>query len=159
MEQLLNLFFGGGLGLLKGAPGILELDRELPKSELFALLILSRRGTATMSELASDLGAPLSTATGIASRLMKRQLIARERDATDRRIILVQLTPKGQQLAKKLWAEINHLISRVQTALSAQEITQLISIVQKVLNAFSTGAAANQTEDKGPSARQIPIVD
>lgn len=159
MEQLLSLFFGGGLGLLRIAPDILQLDRELPKSEMFAILLLNRRGSATMSELAADLGVPLSTATGIAARLTKRQLVTRERDPDDRRIILVQLTPKGQQLAERLGSEISQLINRIQKTLTPQEITQLISIVQKVMRAFSADPLNEAAQEQVTSARKIPVID
>src|SRR5215475_8070866 len=64
MDRLLDLILTGGLRPPLFHPDVLALDRQLPRSEMLALLLLQRHGERTMSELAEDLGAPLSTASG-----------------------------------------------------------------------------------------------
>jgi DNA-binding MarR family transcriptional regulator len=135
-------------------PDALALDRALPRSEVLAVLLLQRRGEMTMSELAEDLQAPLSTATGIGSRLVRRGLVSRERHPDDRRVIRVCLTAKGKALATRLRKHVDALVQRVQAALSEKEIGQLIVLFGKVVRAF---AVAAPTEEPGPAIRRIPI--
>lgn len=156
MEQLLALFLGGGVRLPLFDPDLLALDRELPRSELLALLLLQRRGEATMSELAADLGAPLSTATGIGARLYRRGLVQRERHPGDRRIIVVRLTAEGQELAGRVGARVNGALEQVRQALSPAEFDQLITLLRKVVGAFQQSPAPAPSDGK---SRRIPLDD
>lgn len=160
MEHLLELFLTGNIRLPLFEAGMLELDRDLPKSDLLALLMLQRRGEATMSELAADLSAPLSTATGIGTRLEKRKLIERERHARDKRVILLRLTPAGQALAGRAREQINAILGRIQAVLSPEEIQLLMGLVQKVIAGLQ--AAEPQQQAPAPAeggTRRIPIDD
>lgn len=153
MEELLEMFLTGTFRLPAFEPALLSLDQALPKLDLLALLMLQRRGEATMSELAGDLGAPLSTATGIGTRLERRGLIRRERHEADRRVIMLQLTPKGQELASGARAQVDQLLAKVHAALTPEELTQLLGLVQKVLLALQPSPASGAK----PALRRIPI--
>ena len=72
MDRLLDLILTGALRPPLFDPDMLALDRQLPRSEMLALLLLQRHGERTMSELAEVLGAPLSTASGIGERCVAR---------------------------------------------------------------------------------------
>src|SRR6516165_8431188 len=102
MDRLLDLILTGGLRPPLFHPDVLALERQLPRSELLALLLLQRHGERTMSELAEALGAPLSTASGIGERLARRGLVHRQRRPEDRRVVVVRLTRKGETAAGKL---------------------------------------------------------
>src|SRR5262249_56187156 len=93
VEALFDLILNSGLRPPLFHPDVLALDRELPRSEVLAVLLLQRRGEMTMFELAQDLGAPLSTATGIGTRLGRRRLVTRQPHPPDPRLIPLHLTP------------------------------------------------------------------
>ena len=107
MDRLLDLILTGGLRPPLFHPDVLALDRQLPRSELLALLLLQSHGQRTMSELAEALGAPLSTASGIGERLARRGLVQRQRRPEDRRVVVVRLTRKGATAAGKLREQID----------------------------------------------------
>lgn len=178
MEELLEMF------LLRGArlpflDDLLVLDRALPKSDFLALLLLQRRGEATMSELAGDLNVPLSTATGIGARLEKKKLVRREPHPKDKRVVTLRLTKAGQDLATRARTQIDSTLSRIQGALSPEEWQQLIGLAQKVMTALQApsadgqpGGAQADPRDNAPrrgesrpnesgraKARRIPIDD
>src|SRR6516164_4497953 len=113
MDRLLDLIFTGGLRPPLFHPDVLALDRQLPRSEMLALLLLQRYGERTMSELAEHLGAPLSTASGIGERLARRGLVKRQRRPEDRRVVVVRLTKKGAAAADKFRAQIDGLLRRL----------------------------------------------
>jgi DNA-binding MarR family transcriptional regulator len=154
MDRLLDLILGGGLRLPLFHPDVLALDRQLPRSEMLALVLLQRRGERTMSELADDLGAPLSTASGIGERLARRGLVHRQRSPEDRRVIVVRLTAKGEALAGKLRRKIDGLLQRVAGALTEEELAQLLTLMTKVWAAFQSPRG-----QEAPAAgfRSIPI--
>ena len=55
-----------------------------------------------MSELAANMGVPLSTATGIGARLARKGLVRRRRAPEDKRVVLVSLTTEGEAFARQL---------------------------------------------------------
>lgn len=173
VQQLLEQLFSGQIRLPAFSPELIALEQEYPKTDLMALLIFHRRGDATMSELAGDLNVPLSTATGIGARLARRGLIERERSADDRRVILNRLTPEGKAFAGRIQTNLDAIVGRVTTALTPEELTILITLVQKLLRVFQEdpvplGTALQATESKGLKAakeaqgkagKRIPIDD
>ncbi|HYF90702.1 MAG TPA: MarR family transcriptional regulator [Symbiobacteriaceae bacterium] len=159
MEQLLEMFLTGGAKLPFFNSDLLELDKELPKSDFLALLLLQRRGEATMSELAADLNAPLSTATGIGARLEKKRLVERQRHPKDKRVIMLRLTAEGQDLAARARAQIDALLNRIQQALSPAEMQQLVGLVQKILSALQAATPGQPSGAAPDEARRIIIED
>jgi DNA-binding MarR family transcriptional regulator len=154
VEGLFDLILNSGFRPPLFDPDIQALDRGMPRSELLAVLLLQRRGEVTMSELAADLGAPLSTATGIGGRLARRGLAKRDRDSDDRRVICVRLTAKGRALASRLRKHVDGVVQRVQKALTEEELAQLLLLAQKVAKIFQTPTPASTTT---PGFRRIPI--
>ena len=136
MERLLDLILTGGLRPPLFHPDVLALDRQLPRSEMLALVLLQRHGERTMSELAEVLGAPLSTVSGIGERLARRGLVRRQRRPEDRRVVVVRLTRKGETAAGKLREQIAGLLRRVAGALTEEEQAQLLALMAKVWAAF-----------------------
>jgi DNA-binding MarR family transcriptional regulator len=154
MDQLLDLILTGGLHPPLFHPDVLALDRQLPRSEMMALLLLQRHGERTMSELAEVLGAPLSTASGIGERLARRGLVQRQRRPEDRRVVVVRLTRKGETAAGKLREQIDGLLRRVAGALTEEEQAQLLALLAKVSAAFQVPPQETST---GAAFRSIPI--
>src|SRR5262249_2216040 len=134
-------------------PDVLALDRQLPRSEMVALLLLQRHGERTMSELAEVLGAPLSTASGIGERLARRGLVQRQRRSEARRVVVVRLTRKGETAAGKLRGQVDGLLRRVAGALTEEELAQLLTLMAKVWAAFQV---PTQETSPGTAFRSIP---
>src|SRR5262249_40502700 len=122
MNRLLDLVLTGGVRPPLSHPDVLALDRQLPRSEMLALLLLQRHGERTMSELAEVLGAPLSTASGIGERLARRGLVHRQRRPEDRRVVVVRLTRKGATAAGKLRVQVEGLLRRAAGAPTEEEL-------------------------------------
>jgi DNA-binding MarR family transcriptional regulator len=132
LEQLLELFFKNGLRPLNLLFDTTDLERKVNRSDLAALLMLHIHGEMAMSELAEDLGAPLSTVTSLAKRLVKKGLIERNQSIKDQRILLVRLTGEGQRLALQARMIIENIMTRVQATLSTDELNQFISLALKI---------------------------
>lgn len=80
---------------------ILDLDVTMPQLKIMFLLFLN--GPMRMSDLAADLGVTLATATGLADRLVERDLVVRESQPDDRRVVLCRLSDSGQKDISRLW--------------------------------------------------------
>lgn len=162
MQQLVEMILSGQIRLPAISPEMLSLERELPKTDLLALLMLHRRGEATMSELAADLNVPLSTATGIGARLTRKGLVERERSEQDRRVIVTRLTEEGRALALKVQAYVDGILQRITAALTPEEAATLMALVQKVLQAFQAnplplGEEPAAPKEEPPKTKRILI--
>jgi DNA-binding MarR family transcriptional regulator len=75
------------------APEFLEIDVTMPQAKL--LYLLGAAGELHMSDLVARLGTSPATVSGLVDRLVDHRLANRRDDPTDRRQVLVELTPAG----------------------------------------------------------------
>lgn len=71
-------------------------EKSLNAAHLGALAMLAER-PCNLSELAEYQGVSLPTMSGSISRLETRGWVQRVRSTADRRVVMVELTPKGRQ--------------------------------------------------------------
>ena len=67
--------------------------------QISALKILEAMGDLSLTELSEKMSARNSTLTGIVDRMERDGLVVRERSQSDRRVVLIRSTEKGQALA------------------------------------------------------------
>ena len=64
----------------------------------YLLFFLRQRSSASVGEIAKELGVHISTASRAVDRLEKRGLVSRKKNPNDRRTILVCLEPEGEHM-------------------------------------------------------------
>jgi DNA-binding MarR family transcriptional regulator len=69
--------------------------------QLWILKTLYQDGSLSLGELSRRMFINPSTITGVVDRLEKKRYVLRVRNEKDRRIVKVQLTPKGNRLARR----------------------------------------------------------
>lgn len=74
----------------------------LTLQQYFTLVAINRAGECTMGMLAGQTHHSLGTMTGIVDRLVRQGLVARRSHATDRRVVLVQLTVGGTEVLARV---------------------------------------------------------
>lgn len=112
----------------------INLDLKFSKSEIFTMLLLDKKKEITMTELAENINAPMSTATGIADRLVKNTYMKRERSEQDRRIVVLRLTDKGKEFINNLKWAVSKYINLVMDNLTEEERNFLIKIIFKAID-------------------------
>jgi DNA-binding MarR family transcriptional regulator len=104
------------------------------------LTILDADGPTAMSRLAERLNVGFSNVTGIVGRLEERGVVTRIHDASDRRIVLAQLTEAGSEMLRNVEeARLGHMRQLVETMSADEQRT--------VLAALETMAAARERLD------------
>ncbi|UJF36324.1 MarR family winged helix-turn-helix transcriptional regulator [Paenibacillus hexagrammi] len=156
MQQLYELFLRTGLRPFAFMNGTLQLEQKVNRSELATLLILQFKGDLPMSELAAEMGAPLSSLTSIAKRLERKGYIARATSAQDQRVKLVTLTREGLQLAVEWENVMLELLGKLQTALTTDEIEQLTTLLLKAARVFQDEGSSMAQNVKSQPVK-IPI--
>ena len=113
-------------------------DFDVTPPQFDALLALRDGGELTMGELCQRMYLACSTATDLIDRMERNRLILRERDATDRRVIRLKMTEKGQNVIKEVLLARKRYLSAVLVHVEPdarekliQSLTQLYSLMTR----------------------------
>jgi DNA-binding MarR family transcriptional regulator len=117
------------LSHLVRAAGLLEPSPEphqhagvrVSTSEVFALGELIEAGSLSQQDLADRLGLEKSTVSRLAAALEGRGWLSRERDDANRRFYRLRLTAEGQDVARRIGAELREHHSRLLDQLTPVE--------------------------------------
>lgn len=111
-------------------------DTPITLPQMHTLEILGQQSPLRMKELAAKMGVTTGTLTVNVDRLEKQSLVARIPHETDRRSILVALTPAGEELFREHHDHHLHLTRELQAALTPEETAQFASILAKLTQAL-----------------------
>jgi len=111
-----------------------ELNKKYQVSapQLNCLLSLYENGPLPPSQIAKHIMVKSSTVTGIVDRLEQKGLVKRFRNSPDRRIITIELTDSGKNLAKNAPPPIQQKIIDGLKKLSEDELDQIILPLTKL---------------------------
>jgi DNA-binding MarR family transcriptional regulator len=105
-------------------------DLGLTQGEAHVLAQIGERGPVSISVLHHEFGHKRSTLTNILDRLEKRGLLRREMNRTDRRSILVQLSPSGKRIASRLKAALDRLEQALSGQVQHRDLAGLAAVVR-----------------------------
>jgi DNA-binding MarR family transcriptional regulator len=97
--------------------------------QFLALHLLAKKGESRMSDLAHLMGVTTAATTGVVGRLVKCGYVKRIYDPQDRRIIRIQLTVKGAELADKITQERRGMIISLFSQISEKERQEYLKIL------------------------------
>jgi DNA-binding MarR family transcriptional regulator len=89
-------------------------------------------GELTMGELSSQLMVTSGNVTGVIDGMVTDKLVQRRQHDTDRRIIIISMTPAGRALFAKVRAALSKWIGEAMGDMSDAEIEQLIKLFGKL---------------------------
>ncbi len=111
-----------------------ELNKiyQVSAPQLHCLLALHENGPLPPSQIARHIMVKSSTVTGIIDRLEQKGFVERLRNSPDRRVITIQLTEGGRELAKNAPFPIQHKIVDGIKKLPEKEIKRIILSLSKL---------------------------
>ncbi len=112
------------------------MDLPLTIAQLKSLFFISNQGSTNLGGLAAALGVTSTNTTGIIDRLVKQGLVSREENPENRRMLLLRVTGKGEELVARLrerrrgyLSEVLGRMTRDELSILAQSLTTLIKAV------------------------------
>ncbi|MBI4598526.1 MAG: winged helix-turn-helix transcriptional regulator [Candidatus Omnitrophica bacterium] len=106
---------------------------EITLPQLWALEHLARQSpNCPMHALAELLHISRPAATGLINRLISQQLVRREADARDRRIVLVAITAKGRRALTNIWDQKQRMIVDIFGQISPSDRAHYLAILERV---------------------------
>lgn len=110
-------------------------DKSLTFSQWTVLMALREWGHSTSAELARDICHDAGSLTRILDELEQRDLIARVRSETDRRVVSLSMTPQGLTLVETLLPRVVAHWNELLGDFTHLEIKQLIKLLTRVTRA------------------------
>lgn len=127
---------------------------DCSKNEIFVLWLLYRKGEVNMSQVAEYINVPLNTATGIISRMEKRELVVRQRSEEDKRVVTIHMGEQGNLQMLSMIREILRIAGKVLDAFQEEEVVLLFRMIQKVVQIMQE---EKEQENSKPHIRKIKI--
>jgi DNA-binding MarR family transcriptional regulator len=114
-----------------------ETDRRLRRLSLTipqmrVLLALPAGARRPQKELARELSCDVSNITGVVDRLEQRRLVSRSGLKSDRRVKLVEATPEGLRLQRRLLAVRASVARKLYGGLTRRELRTLLDLMGRL---------------------------
>jgi DNA-binding MarR family transcriptional regulator len=106
------------------------LSSDLTVTQLRILLLLQTLGPMRMSDIASSLSVTLPTTTSIVDNLVRKNLVIRETNPSDRRVVICRLSPEGQKLIGSLWTSSQLAMKKLLEGLSPEQLQKASEVAE-----------------------------
>lgn len=110
--------------------GVLDIDIKF--AHIPILCQIQTLKSPTMGELGDSSGFQLSSLTRITDKLVERGLVAREADASDRRVVRIRITDEGSQIVRKFEIARKKKVRSILMRLTSSERKDLIRVLQDI---------------------------
>ena len=112
----------------------------VPPSQVLAICSIDEAGGCTLTELKKMMHVSAPTITGIVDRLERDGYITRHISKEDRRVKIVKLTQKGQNLIKKFRANVKKRWEYILSKMPEQMGATQVQIMRRITSGFKDGS-------------------
>lgn len=96
----------------------------------FGLLAMLSHGSRSLGELAEKQGVSLPTMSNSVSTLTERGWVARSQSKSDRRVLIVELTPLGKQIFDDIQVRLEKRVMELLAGLSKEQLDHMFDGVE-----------------------------
>ncbi|MFD0697359.1 MarR family winged helix-turn-helix transcriptional regulator [Paenibacillus sp. GCM10027628] len=114
-----------------------KLESDLTMPQFFMLYMIRQEKTPKQTHLAEKMGVKPSAITVMIDRLVQSGHVIRKHHETDRRIVLVELTPLGEEVLKKAEDVHKEVMARGLSQLPPEELAVLVGAFEKLAAFYS----------------------
>jgi DNA-binding MarR family transcriptional regulator len=118
------------------AQSVASVEDRVTLPQLRVLVMIASRGPQNLASVAAGLGVHASNGTRMCDKLVNAGLLDRSDDPTDRRNLVLQLTPSGQELVQNMAEHRRTTIANILAKMPAELRNDLVP----ALLAFAEGA-------------------
>jgi len=108
---------------------------DLTYTQYIAMMVFWEEGKLSVKELGKRLFLDSGTLTPVLKSLEKKGYVTRNRSAEDERVVMAEITKKGEELKELALAVPEHVAGCVK--LAPEEAMQLYGLLYKLLGGFS----------------------
>jgi DNA-binding MarR family transcriptional regulator len=114
-----------------------KYNLTLPQGQV--LRVLNQKGPLSLVELSKELDSKPSSMSGLIDRLVKADMVTRQRDEKDRRIVWIALSTKSKELFTKFPFTQAQYYRTYLEKLTDEEFSQLSGNLQKLVRILEEG--------------------
>ena len=111
------------------------IDLKMTITQLKSLFFIAAKGKTNFKKLADALGVTPPNITGIIDRLVEQGLVSRTENTEDRRIMLLQMTEKGQELIHNLHENRFQKMNTLMMDMSEDDLNAMLTGLKGMLKA------------------------
>lgn len=115
-------------------PNALAKKFNIPHSHIKVLFYLVHNGPISISKMAKDLYVSKPNMTPVIDKLVEDGLVTRDYNPTDRRVILIQTTPKALEFLKETQDYVKEIIKEKLSSLNDEDINTLSTSLESLLS-------------------------
>jgi MarR family 2-MHQ and catechol resistance regulon transcriptional repressor len=115
--------------------------------DFMVLEVLLHKGPLTMSAIGEKVLLANASMTSAVDRLEKKELVVRKNSREDRRVRLVELTPRGKKSISAIYRRHERQLEALMSGLPAAERAHLHGGLKKL--GLAAGLASHQKKSKG----------
>lgn len=138
--RLIKLVFAS---LVRSVDGRMQ-PMELTGMQWEPLLLLALGRADTVAALARECSVDCGAMTRMLDRLEQKQLLQRQRNEEDRRVVNLALTSKGRDVAEQIPVMVREELNQHLADFSPREMTTLIQLLTRMLGNSSAPAVAQE---------------
>ena len=109
---------------------------NLSITEIHTIEAIGKEGNRTMGEIAHDLRITVGTLTTAINRLIKKGYVERKRIEEDRRVVLVNLTEKGEEVFNIHSIFHKDMIDTILETFKSEDLETLTKLLYKISTFF-----------------------
>lgn len=115
----------------------------LTEGEYFAILEIDRRNRKNVvppkvSEIADALGVARPAATRMLNTLEEKGYVQKEITKTDRRVVYLSLTEKGEELLRRAEQVVNYIVEQVEQQFGEQDANEIVRLTNQLAKFYET---------------------
>jgi MarR family 2-MHQ and catechol resistance regulon transcriptional repressor len=127
---------------------------ESTPSRVMVVIVLRKHGALPMGSIASYVGLPKSNITALVDDLEAEGVLRRRRDEADRRIMHVELTPKGRALCAREYDAYVHSLASIFDVLPEGERDAMLAGLERMTRMLREGSAESEATE-APAAPKL----
>jgi DNA-binding MarR family transcriptional regulator len=104
---------------------VIQREYNIPLSHVQVLAMLNDNGSMSVSEISRRLGIAKPNITPLVDRLTETQLVERQRDAQDRRVVNIVIRPEGTEKLTTIRTTMLDLVNHWADNLSVSDLKEL----------------------------------
>ncbi len=117
--------------MLSGCPSIHKKDPTM--SQMRVLIAIQKNSISNLNEIAKFFKISPSAITQLVNELVKKQLLVRQVDKNDKRIINLKLTTNGEKILAQMQKEHMDLLTSIFQSLSDEDLLVLDNLQKKIV--------------------------
>ncbi len=123
--------------LMKGAKSDFLSKSNITNAQMIMLASIHDYNECNIKTLARQRGISPPTATGLVDRLVRTGYVKRSTIPEDRRVVIVSLTKKGENIVQSFLVTVKNRWKNILTELTPEEQEEYLNILKKIVAILS----------------------